>query len=315
MAQDSNTFVPVSFFRLTNQNDLYQLYLQSDKHFTNGAHIQASHGKFAQPVFKKVLIGNFFEGYDNFIISVGQDMHTPEDFNLTEVDSTDRPYAGLLYATFNRTISSPEKLRILRSSLYLGVIGPASGAGKTQNFLHRILGNDLFQGWDNQIGNGLVLDYAVMYRKGIGGLPKFMDLSWSMNTNIGTILNFASVSSRMILGKFNNPYYNLGLYTKRDPEYNKEDEKFPNFQAYAFFEGFGGAMLYNGTASGSLISFEKSPYVIPPGDIYRWIYGGSYGITLSYKHIFINYRHFVLNQQYGSKKWHGWGELNLLFSF
>ncbi|MGC9342471.1 MAG: lipid A-modifier LpxR family protein [Bacteroidales bacterium] len=205
-AQDTTHYAPVSFIRLTSQNDLYQAYLKSDKHFTNGAHIQVSHKKFDIPLFKRILPGNFLDGNENYIISIGQDMYTPEDFERTTVDSTDRPYAGVLYATFNRTISSPAKLRIFRSSLILGVIGPASGAAKTQNFLHRILDNDIFQGWDHQIGNGLILDYAMMYRKGINGLPSFLDVSGSVNANVGTMLNYASLSSRFIIGKFNNPY-------------------------------------------------------------------------------------------------------------
>lgn len=314
IAQQNNEYVPVTFIRLTSQNDLYQLYLKSDKHFTNGAHIQFSHRKLDNPVFRKILVGNFMGGNENFIVSVGQDMHTPEDFELTGVDSSDRPYAGLLYATINRTISSPEKLRIFRSNLSLGLIGPDSGAGKTQNFLHKLIGNDFFQGWDNQIGNGLMLDYALSYRRGIKRLPGFMDISGNINVNLGTLMNFSAISSRVILGKFNNPYYNLGLYSNKD-NLNSYAKNRSDFQLYITLESFGVGVLYNGTLSGSLVPFEESPYTIPPSEVPRWIYGGNYGIVFSYKQILFNYQHLILKQEYGSKGWQGWGELNLIFSF
>lgn len=313
-AQENSEYVPVSFIRLTSQNDLYQAYLKSDKHFTNGAHIQFSHRKLDNPVFRKILVGNFMDGFENFIVSVGQDMHTPEDFERVDVDSTDRPYAGLLYASFNRTISSPEKLRIFRSGLSIGLVGPASGAAKTQNFLHKLIGNDLFQGWENQVGNGLILDYALSYRRGIKRLPRFLDISGNIYVNLGTLMNFSAISSRVLLGRFNNPWYNLGLYSRRDnlDVYAKDRS---DFQLYIVLESFGGGVLYNGSLSGSLVPFQESPYTIPPSEVSPWIYGGNYGIVFSFKQVLLNYQHLVLRQGYGSKGWHGWGELNLLFSF
>jgi hypothetical protein len=210
----------------------------------------------------------------------------------------------LLYAGFYRVNSNRTRKIILRSGLTLGVVGPSSGAEYTQNFIHRLLGNDKAAGWHNQIANGLIFDYSLLFRKAIRGLPDFLDLSASMNANLGSMMNFSSLGGRMIIGKFNDPYYNLGYYSRSSLN-----------QAYIFFEGFGGVMFYNGTLSGSLIPFGKSVYTIPPEDISNWLAGGSYGLSLSFRGIMIKYQHFLIKQQYSSKNWHGWGDLSMVFIF
>jgi len=313
-AQNRDAYDPVSFIRLTSKNDLYQLYLRSDKHFTNGAHIQFTGPVFDNVVFRKLLLGDLLKGNNNFVVSFGQDMYTPEDYTIEIVDSTDRPYAGLLYTSVYRIAGKPSEKLILRSGITIGITGPASGAEKTQNFIHRLTGDDLAAGWANQIGNGLILDYNILLRAGIKKLPSWLDISGILALNAGSLMNYGTAGSRIQIGKFNNPYYNMGLYQKNDDNYTKSFLKRYNVQYYFSLELIGGGMLYNGTASGSLIPFQKNPYVLPPEDIDPWFYGAMYGMTFSFQNFLLRYQRIVSNRQFNSG-WHGWGELNLLYSF
>lgn len=304
-----------SFLILTSQNDLYQAYLRTDKHFTNGAHIQWGHPKLNNSFFRSLLAGNRFKGDNLFVASLGQDILTPENYNQAEIDSTDRPYAGLLYGSIYRIIGNSERKEIFRSGLMLGVMGPASGAEKTQNFIHRLLGNEQAAGWVNQLGNGLILDYAISYRKGLIKQNRFFDFSGSANANFGTILNFASLGGQALMGKFNNPYKNLGIVSDKEFTNPAITRKGTDYQAFITMEAYAGYIIYNGTLSGSLISFKSSPYRIGADEVAGFTYGFSYGVTLSFKSFVISYQHRISKNQYALRDWHGWGELSLMYVF
>jgi len=87
----------------------------------------------------------------NRAISYGvvQQIYTPSRTGDEHPDPGDRPYAGLLWwetswHAFNETRSD-------RLLLELGLVGPASGAKQTQNYIHKLTGADKAQGWDEQL--------------------------------------------------------------------------------------------------------------------------------------------------------------------
>ena len=252
-------------------------------------------------------------GTQNFILAIGQEMYTPADIVATEVDSSDRPYAGTLFLKMSRTISNRETKFQIQSNIYFGVIGPASGAMETQNFIHRLIDNDEAMGWHNQISNGLILDYKLKIRKGIRSLPQYIDLSGSADLHLGTINNFASLGGRLRFGLFNNPYADLGIYKPSHGSGNRSEGK--KFQVYLNLEANGGYLFYDGTVSGSLVPFKPSPYIIPPQDVPHWTYSLSYGVTLSWKTFQFNYLNLFTNPLYSQDKYAGWGEVEFVISF
>ena len=100
-AQDS-LLAQNRFFSISSENDIYQYYLQSDKNFTNGLQVEFSHDVFDIKAMNWLLIGFRKPTVNQFSLSLSQDIHTPEDPTKVEVDSTDRPYAGLLYFTYSK---------------------------------------------------------------------------------------------------------------------------------------------------------------------------------------------------------------------
>ncbi len=109
----------------------------------------------------------FTEGLErsHFIsFSLTQQMFTPKDLDQSTLIEDDRPYAGWLYGEIGLHQSSQVHLDSL--SLQVGVVGPASGMEQLQEFVHKNIGSDIAQGWDNQIKNelGIELNYQHKWR-------------------------------------------------------------------------------------------------------------------------------------------------------
>jgi len=86
--------------------------------------------------------------------NIAQGMFTPVDIEAKALITNDRPYVGLLYwqgnlHAFDNKVSD-------KVSIMLGVVGPASGADKSQEFVHELTDSTDPQGWDNQIENEAV---------------------------------------------------------------------------------------------------------------------------------------------------------------
>lgn len=83
--------------------------------------------------------------------TLGQGMTTPRDISKEIPDPNDAPYAGLL--SFRSSYVVVEDDFADAVSLLIGVVGPASGAEKSQRLIHRITGSTEPKGWDYQISN------------------------------------------------------------------------------------------------------------------------------------------------------------------
>lgn len=87
----------------------------------------------------------------NMVFSIGQGLFTPTDYTRKDLIEDDRPYAGVLLASFGYNVRNETQLRT--TQLQLGVVGPAALGRQVQNAVHDLLGDDKFQGWDNQLHN------------------------------------------------------------------------------------------------------------------------------------------------------------------
>lgn len=97
-------------------------------------------------------------------ISFGQLIFTPEDVLTRELVADDRPYTGYLFGGigFNSII----KNQLATWQFNFGVVGPASLARETSDFIHRLFGGTPAQGWKNQLANEPVLEaiYETKWR-------------------------------------------------------------------------------------------------------------------------------------------------------
>ena len=165
MAQDSieNSYSQIQMFRIKQENDLYQYYYQSDRNFTDGLHIELAHKVFDIKPADWFLIGFKNTPYNDFSLSITQDIFTPANIDSVEVDTTDRPYTALLYFTYRKYSNRFLKGRKLLANFYLGIQGVYAMGEEMQNEVHGVLGNARANGWDNQLSSGLMLDYSITF--------------------------------------------------------------------------------------------------------------------------------------------------------
>ncbi|NBR36158.1 MAG: DUF2219 family protein [Chitinophagales bacterium] len=86
--------------------------------------------------------------------SITQQLFTPDDLQDTSFRRQDYPYAGLLFFSYQ----AQGRLRSLRTlwaaTSSWGYSGRRAGARKTQQLLHRAIGDEIPLGWDHIIENG-----------------------------------------------------------------------------------------------------------------------------------------------------------------
>jgi hypothetical protein len=86
-------------------------------------------------------------------IAFGIEAFTPADTHTSLPIYNDRPYANMFMLSNTQLNANLETRVIYHSNFTLGIIGSEIGED-VQKELHRLLGNEVPQGWDNQISNG-----------------------------------------------------------------------------------------------------------------------------------------------------------------
>src|SRR5690606_26347818 len=94
----------------------------------------------------------------NMVFSFGHALFTPEDHRRSDLIEDDRPYVGAFRLGFGYNARRADNLRT--SLLRLGMVGPSARGEQVQNGWHSLIGQDHFEGWDNQIGDEFVVQYV-----------------------------------------------------------------------------------------------------------------------------------------------------------
>ncbi len=110
---------------------------------------------------------------------------TPKDTNRKDPDYEDVPYLGATIAAASLFVRNDQMLHEVQ--IGVGVIGSVSGAADMQNGIHRLIGNSEPQGWDNQLGNRLLLQagYLLGLRRSLYHSPEGLGLEWFGNLHAG----------------------------------------------------------------------------------------------------------------------------------
>jgi lipid A 3-O-deacylase len=177
-----------------------------DDNYTNGVRLsylspETSPPELIDEISKLVPIFNQ-DGHKRWGIAAGQNMYTPQDITIKAAQPDDRPWAGWSYASINMLTDTGQELDNL--VLTLGVVGPASGAAETQEFIHETFNADDPKGWGNQLHNeiGAILTYEHKWR----GLYEFspfgfgLDITPSLGGSVGNIYTHAAVGTVVRFG-------------------------------------------------------------------------------------------------------------------
>ena len=76
----------------------------------------------------------------------------------------DRPYAATAMLHLDCTSLDLTNRSVIYGSLTVGVIGPVAQGREIQTAIHRVTGNFIPLGWQYQIRNDLLLNYALRYQ-------------------------------------------------------------------------------------------------------------------------------------------------------
>ncbi len=138
----------------------------------------------------------------NMVVTAGQAMYTPSDKLATGIVKDDRPYAGWLYLGLGYNARDARKMETVEVNI--GMVGPASLAEKSQDFIHNLRGIERFNGWDNQLHNELGLQ-IVAERKNKFWIsdnkfgPEFDAIS-HYGLSLGNVATYANVGVELRAG-------------------------------------------------------------------------------------------------------------------
>ena len=141
-------------------NDLFVPFTARDRDYTGGMALTYSGeggAKYRRPLDRLQagidrLMGVPKRKATTTSVELGLYGFTPDDIQHTDVLTTDRPYASLLYLSASRMYALSDSTSIT-TSLTWGVLG-TDIFGELQRELHRAAGNSQVHGWHNQISDG-----------------------------------------------------------------------------------------------------------------------------------------------------------------
>jgi len=118
-----------------------------------------------------------------------QRIFTPSSITAPANVKNDRPYAAyFLITNYSTFINLSRKLNI-SNEIGVGMLGPSALGEETQTYVHKKIGSDLPQGWENQLSNSFLVDYQFRIEKGIFNNIIFNHLTPFAVARVGTLTN------------------------------------------------------------------------------------------------------------------------------
>ncbi|MCX6062367.1 MAG: lipid A deacylase LpxR family protein [Campylobacterales bacterium] len=151
-------------------------------------------------------IADFDGKHQNASINLQEIIITPKNLAAHKPLYNDVPYVGILAANFSLFLWETSMFEEYKFSI--GAVGSHSGGQQLQDAAHKIVGNSGANGWDNQIGDRVLLQAG--YIKGIRQFEKSftdgMGFEWFNNyfLDIGNIYTGAGFGSTVRYG-YNMP--------------------------------------------------------------------------------------------------------------
>lgn len=216
---------------------------------------------------------------------VSQNIFTPDDVSIPELQPNDVPYAGTLGVSASWAAYDNKRLAALQA--YVGCMGPCSGAESVQKWVHEDLGlGTPPEGWDHQLAQQWLGNLNYEYRYKIYAPPadryavagRFaQDFSAGSQVGVGNFITFGEINVEYRFG------WGLPMgFTKRpdppgwgimlDPVYADPIAPLPTrVEAWRFYSTVmmrTAWIAYNNPAEGGeTVSGEQHPGIHPyPGE-------------------------------------------------
>ena len=143
----------------TIENDWFA---STDQDYTSGLRLSYISGT-KDPTGIERAIARFFEREDYGAVvrrgfAVGHSIFTPRDTLAFEPLPDQHPYAGFLYGEYAVLVEQTNTIDVITAQL--GLVGPDAGGEWFQNSFHDLIDGEEVNGWDNQIGNEVIVNLS-----------------------------------------------------------------------------------------------------------------------------------------------------------
>jgi lipid A 3-O-deacylase len=191
----------------------------TDRHYTHGTRFSWTSEEFEEPPEQASWLPDAINPFDHdgtwrTAVAIGQNIYTPENIGETAMITTDRPYAGWLYAGFSlfNEKRPPDNSTAWDSlntiELDIGLVGPQTYAEDVQTMVHQYINVTRPSGWDHQLKNepGLALLYEWKLRKRVAKNPQEFAIDFLPHSglSVGNVDTHAKVGG-MIRAGYNVP--------------------------------------------------------------------------------------------------------------
>lgn len=123
---------------------------------------------------------------------IGQHLFTPGDLGAAELIADDRPYAAWLYAGARLELAQPFAGGFAKHGLFhtfelqLGIVGPQAHGEWAQREFHKLIDDELPQGWDNQLPNEVGLQGRYTVRALVAqASTEHVEMDTTVNAEVG----------------------------------------------------------------------------------------------------------------------------------
>ncbi len=233
--------------------------------------------------------------------TIQQNVYTPSDIFGDTIQKNDRPYAGLLFATYERKNNAVKRQLIIHKQIDLGVLGKAASGYSTQREIHYAVNSRQPLGWQYQLSNSVYANATLGLDKGLV-VKKYVEYIVHGQLQTGTVFNNLA-AAQTIRVHFKNSFFSWKNNTKKNA-----------FRVALQMKNELKYVAYNGTLQGGIGS-KNNVYVLQQKDLTPTVYYRQIGLHLAFRHFGIAYSESFITKEFKSGVSHKWSSVNFSFLF
>jgi lipid A 3-O-deacylase len=296
IAQKDSTGIKISTNRFVKINYENDFFTQTDEYYTQGIKLEG-----VDPVLRYSpimwLLPNLSHSVLQYGLSAVQDCFTPTSITSVTILRGDQPFAGYVYLGHYKTSADYYKKQMLTAELDVGAIGSCAECEQEQKDIHRWFpGNVQPDGWQYQIGTGIMLNYKLGYEKALYS-DTVLDIDACGQINAGTVYDNALAGFTIHVGKMQSHFF-----------LNQAS----SFQFYGIIQAWAEGVAYNGTMQGDLFT-NNSINTLAYKQISKLVFGDSYGLCLSFHKVTFVYSVTHITNEIITGYYHGWGHIDITY--
>lgn len=275
---------------LKEDNDFFT---GTDRYFTNGTSLGLLFSRPVSGLTKRILPAIPSFRPVAYGVTLTQNIYTPSKLQPTEFLPHDRPYAGTLLLALSQYSISRNNRFGFYSEFSGGVVGHNAQGNDVQRIFHKIIHDELPQGWQNQVPNRVIANYqfdfsALVYQ------GNHVALINNAKVNGGNLQDDVALGGTLQFG-----------FLRSAPALQSFFQHSRKLSAYVFVGAEQRYVIYNRLLA---TGFEDQE---PP--VTRWVNNVKYGFEMAGRWFKINYAVNLLSRERDDLRTHRYGSLNMTF--